>query len=82
MGKLQEVLEQEHALDLTGWHLLDARGISDDGLTIVGFGDSPTGHRQAWMARVPEAGRRLLMILSLGALRARRGYVPSLELAR
>jgi probable HAF family extracellular repeat protein len=35
---LKDVLEKEYALDLAGWTLGIARGISDDGLTIVGRG--------------------------------------------
>lgn len=37
-------------LDLTGWALVSARGISEDGLTIVGYG--PTGETEAWLARL------------------------------
>ncbi len=41
-------------LDLTGWSLGQATGISDDGLTVVGGGqsDSPYGF-QGWIATLP-----------------------------
>lgn len=41
MRPLQDVLVNELGLDLTGWTLRRATGISDDGLTIVGSGPSP-----------------------------------------
>jgi probable HAF family extracellular repeat protein len=39
-------------LNLTGWQLSEARSISADGQTIVGFGTDPTGHPQAWLANI------------------------------
>jgi len=39
-------------VDLTGWSLGDAMGISDDGLTIVGTGQSPSGI-EGWIATLP-----------------------------
>jgi hypothetical protein len=36
MRILEDVLVNDYALDLTGWTLQEARGIFDDGLTIVG----------------------------------------------
>lgn len=39
--------------DLSGWSLLTAEGISDDGLTIVGYGTNPDGHTEAWRAVLP-----------------------------
>lgn len=46
---LQEVLENEHGLELTGWKLRRATGVSDDGKTIVGFGINPNGEYEAWI---------------------------------
>lgn len=37
-------------LDLTGWTLTHARGISDDGLIICGEGTNPLGDTEAWVA--------------------------------
>jgi probable HAF family extracellular repeat protein len=54
MRVLQDVLANDYGLDLTGWSLEGASGISDDGLTIVGGGVSPSGKREAWIATIPE----------------------------
>ncbi len=37
-------------LNLTGWTLTDARGVSADGLVIVGTGINPQGNIEAWRA--------------------------------
>jgi len=47
---LQEVLENDYGLDLTGWFLSQATDISDDGTAIVGFGTNPSGDLEAWRA--------------------------------
>jgi probable HAF family extracellular repeat protein len=39
-------------LDVTGWTLTDARGISADGRVIVGNGTNPAGDNEAWRAEV------------------------------
>ena len=38
-------------LDLTGWRLDYAEGISADGRAIAGYGFDPDGHREAWLVR-------------------------------
>jgi probable HAF family extracellular repeat protein len=50
MRSLKGVLESELGLDLTGWKLLYAMAVSDDGRTIVGEGIDPLGHNQGWVA--------------------------------
>ena len=50
---LRALLVDEPGLDLTGWTLTSATGVSDDGQTIVGTGVSPDGHTEAWMATLP-----------------------------
>jgi uncharacterized membrane protein len=50
---LQNLLVREHAIDLTGWTLTEATGVSDNGLTIVGNGINPMGQSQAWVATLP-----------------------------
>jgi len=50
---VKDVLENEHGLDLTGWQLTRATGVSADGLVIVGEGVDPAGNPQAWLARLP-----------------------------
>jgi uncharacterized membrane protein len=74
---LQELLASEFSLDLTGWTLTDAIGVSDDGMTIVGNGlydeglsDGPVA--QAWIAHIPEPVSAALLVLGTGlALRPR-----------
>jgi probable HAF family extracellular repeat protein len=68
MRSLREVLQSDYGLDLTGWTLLAARGISANGLTIVGYGLNPAGAGEAWMARIPEPASVLLFLA--GALAA------------
>ncbi len=54
MRKLSLLLEQEYGLDLTGWTLVDARGISAVNAAgefwIVGDGINPSGSREGWVA--------------------------------
>jgi len=51
MLKLSDVLTAL-GVNLTGWGLHEATGISDDGLTIVGFGGSTEGN-EGWIATLP-----------------------------
>lgn len=53
MRNLSEVLAREPDVDLTGWILLDATGVSPDGRTIVGWGLNPAGDSEAWVATLP-----------------------------
>ncbi len=81
MLEARNYLESAQGLDLTGWALTQATGISDDGLTIVGNGINPQGNTEAWIATiiepVPEPTRMamltaaLLTLLSLRTLRWR-----------
>ena len=52
-------------LDLTGWQLNNATGISADGLTIVGYGPNPNGDTEAWIAVIPEPSTGLLLMTGL-----------------
>ena len=70
MQSLEDVLETVFQLDLTGWTLWNALGISADGLTIVGQGINPDGYTEAWMATVPEP--TTLILFALGGLMLRR----------
>jgi uncharacterized membrane protein len=55
MRRLQDVIERVLGLDLAGWQLLRATGITPDGRVIVGDGINPEGFTQAWRAVLPEA---------------------------
>jgi probable HAF family extracellular repeat protein len=69
MRSLQAVLTGDYGLDLTGWQLRSAWGISADGLIITGGGIDPDGNTEAWIATlgepVPAPGAVLLGILGL-----------------
>ena len=40
-------------VELTGWRLIEATGISDNGRVVVGRGLNPQGQEEAWMAVLP-----------------------------
>lgn len=50
MRSLEDELELEFGLDLSGWTLEEARAISDDGNVVVGIGTNPSGDREGWIA--------------------------------
>jgi probable HAF family extracellular repeat protein len=52
MRDLQDLLTQDYGLDLTGWSLRAAQGISDDGLIIVGAGLNPDGQFEGWVVNL------------------------------
>ncbi|MFN0150594.1 MAG: PEP-CTERM sorting domain-containing protein [bacterium] len=47
------ILTNDFGLDLTGWTLWIAQGVSADGEVVVGFGTNPAGTGEAWIARIP-----------------------------
>ncbi|MBS3734378.1 MAG: hypothetical protein KGY99_05570, partial [Phycisphaerae bacterium] len=53
MHAVTEVLTDE-GVDLAGWTLTEAAGVSHDGGVIVGTGTNPEGDTEAWIATVPE----------------------------
>lgn len=67
MLNLQDVLLSLGADNLDAWSLSEARGVSTDGLTIVGWGDH-NGRMEAFMATVPEPSTVVLAILAAGTL--------------
>jgi len=52
---IQTLLEGA-GLNLAGWRLTSATGVSADGLTFVGNGTAPGGQSQGWMATIPAPG--------------------------
>ena len=53
MRSLRDLLAEHFNLDLTGWVLTRATGVSGDGTVIVGNGENPKGDNEAWIAHVP-----------------------------
>ncbi|OHB48846.1 MAG: hypothetical protein A2Y10_06230 [Planctomycetes bacterium GWF2_41_51] len=53
---LKDILLNDYGLNLGGWILQDATGLSYDGSTIVGWGINPQGQDEAWIATIPEPG--------------------------
>lgn len=66
---LKTVLTTDYGLDLSGWTLGEATGISDDGRTIVGVRTDPLGNPVGWVAVIPEPGTLMLLVVSLAGLR-------------
>jgi hypothetical protein len=56
MRRLADVATDQ-GINLTGWTLTAAHGISHDGMSIIGDGINPSGNQEAWLIRlsaVPE----------------------------
>lgn len=72
MRDLNFVLPEDYGIDLQGWILNSADGISEDGRVIAGYGTDPQGQMEAWVVVLPEPSVGLL-VLSGGLLLRRRG---------
>lgn len=61
-------------VNLSGWTLYAARGVSSDGTRIAGTGRNPAGVTEAWIAVIPSpASGVVLLLAALFAGRERRG---------
>lgn len=70
---LGDLLSNEYGLDLTGWTLSDALGVSPDGQAIVGNGINPAGKSEAWLVVLPEPGSTIAMgVAAIAMVRWRR----------
>ena len=65
MQSLSEVLI-DAGIDMTGWTLSEAKGVSYDGTRIVGTGFNPQGNREVWVAilSIPEPSMFVLSFLA------------------
>lgn len=75
MRSLRLILTAELGLNLDGWNIDAAYGISADGTVIVGSGVNPSGEWEAWRAVIPEPSSGGLIIAAMGIVR-RRGIRP------
>ena len=69
MQSLTEILTNA-GNDLSGWELVDANGISDDGTRISGYGINPLGKNEAWLIDlstnvIPEPTTLFLTLVAL-----------------
>lgn len=74
LRSLQDVLTSDYGLDLSGWSLTRATGITPDGMTIVGQGRAPSGRAEGWIAHIPEPTSAGLFSIVASILLYRRGY--------
>jgi uncharacterized membrane protein len=58
------------------WHLSAAYAISDDGLTVAGFGTNPQGKQEGWVALLPEILHPPLVDKPLTQSRVRTNFSP------
>lgn len=72
MVALEQLLQSTYGVDLMGWQLSYAFGISDDGRTIVGQGRNPLGHSAAWIVTIPAPAAGLWIAAAGLATRRRR----------
>jgi probable HAF family extracellular repeat protein len=52
MRRVDEILAAE-GVGISGWRLVEATGISDNGRIVVGRGVNPQGKQEAWLALLP-----------------------------
>ncbi len=69
---LSDLITNTYGIDLTGWTLEEATGISATGLDIVGWGTNPDGNTEGFVFRIPEPATALMLALPMAALARRR----------
>lgn len=79
MQSLKTILEYG-GIDTTGWELSNAQKVSDDGMTIVGFGYNPSGNFEGFVAVIPEPSVFSLFGFFGGGLWVIRRFFPCLNL--
>lgn len=57
MRRLQDILQDDHGLDLTDWVLTSAYDVSADGRYIIGEGINPDGNEEAFLAFIGDEVR-------------------------
>jgi probable HAF family extracellular repeat protein len=77
---LQDALITDFGLgvQLNGWQLIEALGISPDGRNIVGTGDNPAGQVESWLVRLPPLPRPDVQSVVVNDGAAQRSLVTSL----
>lgn len=55
-------------IELAGWRLEQATGVSGDGTVLAGVGINPNGKQVAWVAVIPEPTTAVLLAVGLGVL--------------
>jgi uncharacterized membrane protein len=73
MRDLKSALASDYGIDLTGWTLFTANGITPDGTTLVGLGSHPQfGDTVAWRVVLPEPAGAAALVTPCWLLRRRR----------
>jgi len=68
MRRLEDVLQNDFGLDLSGWTLTIAFAVSDDGKTIVGCGQHQGVGSEAWIAHIPASAPAVPTVSMSGLL--------------
>jgi probable HAF family extracellular repeat protein len=78
MRRAHDVLVDDYGVDLTGWHIISVRDISEDGTIFVGQAINSDGFREGFVATIPEPSTLAMIITGLlvtaPLVRRRRDY--------